>query len=247
MCPLYSSRELLQESDIILGIQAQVIDAVFELANPFNPHPEGKAGILVGVDAEVFQHFRMYHTAAEDLYPTGMFAYAAAAAAADPAVDIHLGAGFREGEIGGAETDFDILPEHLLYKEIERLFQIGEADILIHIQSFRLVKKTMRPCADGLIAVYATGTDDPDRRLLPLHRPCLYIAGMCTQQPIGLLVDIESVLHIPGRMVLRHVEGGKIMPVVFDLGAFRHGKTQSSENMDDLVAYHRDRMVGAQG
>ena len=75
---------------------------------------------------------------------------------------------------------------------------------------------------DGLVAVDPSRTDDPDRRLLPFHRPGLNAAGMGTQQPVGLLMDIKSILHVPGRMVLRKIERCEVVPVVFDLRPFLH-------------------------
>src|SRR5258708_5574135 len=178
----------------------------------------------------------MHHTAAKDLHPAGMFAYITTDAAADAAIDIHLGAWLREWEIRRAKANFHVLPEHFLYKEIKGLFQIGERYVLIHIETFRLVEEAMRPCADRLVAVYPAGADDPDGGLLTLHCPGLYIAGMGTQQPVGVLIDIEGILHIPGRVVLGHVEGGEVMPVVFDLRTFCNGEAQSPEYIDDLVA-----------
>jgi len=52
--------------------------------------------------------------------------------------------------------------------------------------------------ADGLIPVYAAGADDADGRFLPFHHPGLYATGMRAQQPVGLLVNIKGVLHVPG-------------------------------------------------
>ncbi len=101
--------------------------------------------------------------------------------------------------------------------------------------------------ADRLVAVDAAGADDADGRPLFLHRAGLNAAGMGPQQPVGVLMDIEGILHIAGRMVFRKVERGKIMPVVFDLGAFCNRKAQPAEDMDDLVTYERNRMMRAQG
>src|SRR5579863_2966351 len=111
---LHRPRKLSQEADIILGIEAKVIYPVFELADPLNPHAKGEAGVFAAVDTEVVEHLWMNHPAAQDLDPTGMFAYATADAATDKAADIHLRAWFRKREIGRAETDADIFAEHLL-------------------------------------------------------------------------------------------------------------------------------------
>ena len=237
---------MLQEPDVILGIKPQIVDAVLQLAYPFDTHPEGETRILFGVDAEIFQHFGMNHAAAEDLHPTGILADIATLAAADAAVDVHLGARLGEREIGRTEPHLHILSEHFLDKEINGLLQIGERNMLIHIQPFRLMEETVRAGADGLVPVNAAGTNDPDGRFLCFHHPRLHAARMRTQQPVGIAVNIEGILHVPRRMVLGQVEGGKIMPVVFDLGSLRYRKAQPSEDVDDLVANQRDGMMGAQ-
>ena len=236
-----------QEADVVLGIEAKVIDAVFKLTDAFDPHSEGEAGIFAAVDPEVVEHFGMDHAAAEDLNPSGMFADAAAYAAADTAIDIHFGAGFREGEIGRAEADANVFAEHFLHKEIQGLFKIREGDVLVHIQTFGLMEEAVCPGADGFIPVDATGADDADGRTLLFHRAGLDAAGVGTQQPIGMLMDIKGILHVPGGVIFREIQRGEIVPVVFDLGTFGHGKTQSAEDMHDLVADEGDRMMGTEG
>ena len=72
---------------------------------------------------------------------------------------------------------------------------------------------------------------------LLFHHPGLHAAGMGSQQPVGVLMDIKSILHVPGRVILRQIQRGEIMPVVFDLRTFGNGKTQAAENMNDLVAH----------
>ena len=60
-------------------------------------------------------------------------------------------------------------------------------------------------------------------------------------------MDIKGILHVSGRVVFGKVQGSKIVPVVFDLGAFRNGKAQPAEDMDDLVADQRNRMMRSEG
>src|ERR1700722_16948477 len=118
--------------------------------------------------------------------------------------------------------------------------------MFVYIQSFGLMKETVCPGADGLVAVYAAGANDTDRGFLCFHRPGLNAAGMGAQQPIGMPMDIEGVLHVACGMVLGKIECGKIMPVIFDLGAFRDGKAQAAKYMEDLIAHEGDRMMGAE-
>src|SRR6185436_2229312 len=95
----------------------------------------------------------MHHPATEDLHPTSFFADAAACTTADETTHIHFSAGFGKGKIRRTETNLHVLAIHFFYKKIKGLFQVGERNILIDIQSFHLVKKTMAPGADGLVAV----------------------------------------------------------------------------------------------
>src|SRR5579872_690199 len=147
----------------------------------------------------------MDHSASQDLYPARMLTDAASDASADTAVNIHLGTGLREREIRRPESDLHVLSEHLLYKKVEGLLEIREGDVLVHIQPFRLMKKTVCAGADGLIPVYPPRADDPDRGPLTLHRPCLYAARVGAKKPIGILMDIERILHVPGRVILGQV------------------------------------------
>lgn len=70
---LYFSGELMEEADVVLGIEAEVVYAVFELADAFHAHAECEAGVFVGIDTEVVEHFGMHHATTEDLYPAGVF------------------------------------------------------------------------------------------------------------------------------------------------------------------------------
>ena len=64
--------KLVQESYVILRVQTQVVYTIFQLADALHTHTEGETGVFVGVNTKVVQHFRMYHTAAKDLYPAGV-------------------------------------------------------------------------------------------------------------------------------------------------------------------------------
>src|SRR5579871_3531112 len=88
--------KLPQKANVILGIKAKVIDPIFELADTFDPHAEGESGVFAAIDAKIIEHFWMEHSAAEDFDPAGVFADAAAGAAANQAAYVHFRAGFGE-------------------------------------------------------------------------------------------------------------------------------------------------------
>ena len=58
--------------------------------------------------------------------------------------------------------------------------------------------------------------------------------------------DEEGVLHVPGRMVRREVEGLEDVMVVLYLGAFRQGIALLPEDGYDLFAGDGYRVAGAQ-
>src|SRR3546814_16615270 len=87
---------------------AQVRKAVLQHGDALNPHAEGEALVLVGIDAAVGQHLGMHHAAAEDLQPVLARAdlqFPALAAAAD----VDFGARLGEGEVAGPEAQRQVL------------------------------------------------------------------------------------------------------------------------------------------
>src|SRR4051812_11347088 len=102
----------------------------------------------------------------------------------------------------------------------------------------------MRTGTDRFIAVYATRTNDPYGQLAFLHFPDLYIAGMGAQQPIGLLMNIEGILHVTRRVVFRQIEGCEIVPVIFNLRTICYRKSETLKYTYNAVAYQCDRMAG---
>src|SRR5688572_15270417 len=106
----------------------------------------------------------MHHAAAKDLEPAGFLTHVTTGAFAKHTTDIHLGAWFSKGKIGGTETDLYIAAIHFFYKKVKRLFQIGERNIFIDIQTFHLVKETMTPRTHRFISIHTAGTNNADRQ-----------------------------------------------------------------------------------
>jgi len=69
-----SGCELLQETHVVLEVVAEVVHLPFEHGDTLNTHTEGKAGVLLGVNAGSFEHVGVYHTATHDFQPAGAFA-----------------------------------------------------------------------------------------------------------------------------------------------------------------------------
>ena len=118
--------ELFKETDVVFEEVADVFDAVFEHGDSFNAHSEGKTGVFFTVDVARFQYVGVYHTAAQNFEPAGIFTYVAAFATANRAAYIHFSRWFREREVGGTQANLGFLAEKLTGKIQKGLFQVGE-------------------------------------------------------------------------------------------------------------------------
>src|SRR3972149_5447213 len=96
----------------------------------------------------------MHHATAEDLQPSGAFAYGATLAAAQEAFDIHFSRRFCEWEVRRAEACVYILTEHAPRKIGKRALQITEGDAVPHGEAFKLRELGVFARADLLVAVY---------------------------------------------------------------------------------------------
>src|SRR5688572_3149799 len=97
---------------------------------------------------------------------------------ANLATDVHLGAGLGERKVRWTETDLYILAIHFLHKEIKRLLEVCEGNMLIHVQSFNLVKEAMAARAHGFISIHAARAYDANGQRVVFHGAYLRIAGM---------------------------------------------------------------------
>ena len=203
---MLSPLELLQEPQIVAPEVANVVDAVFEHSNTFWPHAEGEAGVDGRVIAAVAQDIGMYHAAAEDFHPAGVFADVATVAIADDALHVHFGAGFGKGEVVGAEAHLPLDAKHAPGEVGEGAFEVGHGDVCADSKPFDLVELQFAAGGDLLVAVAHAGQNDADRfRIVFVHGVDLAGAGVGAQDDAGA-GGVESVPHVAGGMVLRDVE-----------------------------------------
>ncbi|MNF81348.1 hypothetical protein D3C84_636170 [compost metagenome] len=94
-------------------------------------------------------------------------------------------------------------------------------------------------------AVDAAGADDADRRLLRLHGAHLHRRGVGAQQHVR--VEIEGVVHCPGRVVAGNVERFEVVVVVFDLGAFGDAVANAGEELLDALQGAGNRVQATGG
>ena len=235
---------MLEETQVVVEKQADVVDAVLEHGDALHPQAEGEAGVFFGVVAHGLEDRGMDHARPQDLQPAGGLADPAALAPADDAGDVDFGGGFGEGEIAGAEAQADLGAEHLVHELGEHALQVGEGDVAVHQEPLHLVKHG----GVGHVRVPAVDLargDDAHRGPAFLHDPDLHGGGVGAQQ--HLVVEIKGVLHVPGRVVRREIQGLEIVPVQLDLGAGDGLETQVQEDVADLLHGAGEGMEAAQG
>ena len=81
-----------------------------------------------------------------------------------------------------------------------------------------------------------------ERRLVGVHIADLTGTGLGPQE--NVLGDIEGVLHIPGGMVLGHIQPGEVMIVIFDLRAVINLKSHTGKNVDHFISGQGQGMEG---
>src|SRR5689334_25391479 len=97
--------ELVQEASIVAVQQPEVADAVAHHRHAIETEAECEAGVALAVVADVLEHDRMDHPAAEHLDEAGVLAHAARRrplllpAPADRAADVDLATGLDEPEV----------------------------------------------------------------------------------------------------------------------------------------------------
>src|SRR3546814_3490149 len=102
----------------------------------------------------------------------------------------------------------------------------------------------------AVAAIGAARRDDADRRLRRLHGADLHRRGVGAQQhaaAVRLLRQVEGVVHLPGGMFRRDVEGGEVVEIVFDVRSLGDGEAHLAEDGDHLVRRLADRMDAALG
>jgi hypothetical protein len=86
----YALSELAEETCIVLVEKSHVIDLVLKESDSLKTYTEGKALILLRVNAAHLKNVRMNHTAAENFYPALSLTETAALSAALEAGNINL-------------------------------------------------------------------------------------------------------------------------------------------------------------
>ncbi len=97
----------------------------------------------------------------------------------------------------------------------------------------------------GIVAVHPTWSDDSDGHPIPLHGPDLHRRGMSAQQIA--IAQIEGVVHGPGRVIFRDIQGCEVVVLVLHFRPRGHGKAGLRENRLHASQSTRHRMQRPHG
>ena len=226
---------------------SEIGNAIFQHRRTLDAEAEGETLIARGIDARHIQHPGIDHAAAENLHPVGAFADAQHAAFTG-AADIHFRRRFGEREIARAESHRQIGHLEEGFGEIDQAaFEMAHMSVLIDHQPLDLMEH--RRMGDvGIAAIGAARRNDAVGRLTRFHGADLHRRGMrAQQQPRAILAlgEIERVVHLPGRMLGRDVEGGEIMEIVLDVRPLSDGKTHIAKYRHHFIEHLADRVDAA--
>ena len=212
---------------------------------PLDAHAPRIAGEMFGIDAPFAENVGVDHAGAKDFQPACMLADAAAGAFAGNAADVYFEPWFNQGEIGGTVAGLHFLVEQFGEELVHRGEEIGEGDVFVDIKAFDLMEKDVGAGRDVFVAEAASGSDDPDRGRIGLHRMDLDVGGVGAKEERVGRVEIEGVLHIARRMVFGEVEPFEIVVVGVDVGTELDGKPHAYENVENPVESLDDRVDSA--
>src|SRR6516162_5300053 len=105
--------ELGEKPEIALEEEPDVVYPELEHRDSLDAHAERPPRHRLGVVADVAEHLRVHHAAAENLEPPRLLTHAAAAPLAEEAEHVHLRRRLGEGEERWAEADPAGRPEQL--------------------------------------------------------------------------------------------------------------------------------------
>ena len=94
-------------------------------------------------------------------------------------------------------------------------------------------------------AVHTAGADDADGRLAAEHGARLHGAGVGAQH--NVVINIEGILRVAGRVILRNVHQLEVEVIQLHLGALHHLKAHAGEAVHQLVHHQGQRMLAARG
>ncbi len=132
---------------------------------------------------------------------------------------------------------------------IERGLEVHEGNAFVDGEAFDLRECRGMRWIEGILAVAHARDHASHRQLLVQQGADLHRAGVGTEQlastPLTRKlgeVEVERVVLVQRRMVVREVERVEIVPLALGLGAERHDEAELAENAADLVDHAGDWM-----
>src|SRR5438552_1395097 len=155
-----SSCELSQKAQIVLRKQADVRNVEQNHCQPIHPETESEPGPFFRIVSVVaarlvdsFENGGMHHAATANFDP--LFA-----ALQRTRFHINLKTRFGEREIMWAKTHRRVSAEQFAQEKFQGAFQIGDADLFIHVKTFDLMKLRGMSSVDFIAPVSRARGDD---------------------------------------------------------------------------------------
>src|SRR5688572_10266303 len=101
-----SRSELFQESEVVLEVELDIVDVVFQRMVPFDPTAKRESRVPGSVVSDIAVQLRIDHPGSHDFDPARMLADTATGPVTKDARDIHFGARFGKGEEAGPKPRF---------------------------------------------------------------------------------------------------------------------------------------------
>src|SRR6185436_9440847 len=207
------SSELGQEADVVREEIPEVGHAVAEHDEPLHARAKGESGPALRIVSDFAEHVRMHHSRPQNLEPSARqgAAHLASLPAAEEATDVDDRAGLDERIVRGTEADLRLRAEELLQELVQRSFEVGHADVLVHVEPFDLVELKEVRRVHRLVPVHAPRADDSKGRLGNLHGADLDGGGVRPEDD-AFVLEVERVGGRARGMSLRHVERAEAVP-----------------------------------
>ncbi len=163
---------------------------------------------------------------------------------AGEALHVHLCGRLGERKVVRPKAHDGVFAVHAANHGLQRAFEVGERDAPVDDQPLNLVENRRVGGVHLVGAVDPPGGDDADGRLLLLHHAHLHRRGLRAQQDV--VGDIERVLRVARRVVLRHVQGLEVVVVVLHLRPLDNAEPHADENPLDFPQFGAQRVAVAE-
>ena len=172
----------------------------------------------------------MNHAAAQDFQPVRIPVFLTGPGSKG---NIYFRRRFGEGEIAGPETDLRVGAKKVLQEDFQGPLEVCKADALIHYETFDLVEYGRM---GGIVipAEHLARGNHADWRIGCMLPESSRLYRRCMGAEKNIRRNVEGILHIPGRMVLRQVQAFEIVVILFDFRPLFYGIAHADEGLHDF-------------